>query len=150
MRAALPVLLGLLVAGDASGQASPEVRPYLGDWVIVDDESGEPQAVVRLTEAGGTVEGRVVRVLPTEEYPSPSFRCDGCEGEYAGADLREVRLLWGLRWDGERLSGGRIVDVRNDRTYKVAMNLEGRDRLRVRGYLGIRALGRTQIWRRAE
>lgn len=143
----LALLVSLLVAA-ASAQVPPEARGYLGDWVVVDDESGEAQAVVRLTEAGETVEGRIVRVLPTVEYPEPSVICDGCEGEYEGADLREVRLVWGLEWDGERLSGGRIVDVQNDRTYKVAMNLEGPDRLRVRGYLGIRALGRTQVWRR--
>lgn len=150
MRFALLTLLLTFVASAASAQGLPApARAYLGDWTVVDDETGEAQAVVRLTEAGGAVEGRIVRVLPTDEYPTPSFRCDDCEGEYRGADLREVRLVYGLEWDGERLSGGRIVDVRNDRTYKVVMNLERADRLRVRGYLGIRALGRTQIWQRA-
>ena len=142
-------LLPLLTAAASAQGLPPEAHGYLGDWTIVDDETGEAQAVIRLATKGGTVEGRIVRVLPTEQYPTPSFTCGDCEGDYEGADLREIRLLWGLEWDGERLSGGRILDPQNDRTYRVAMNLEGPDRLRVRGYLGIRALGRTQIWRRA-
>lgn len=144
----LPLVLALLAASASAQRLPPEARSYLGDWTIVDEETGEEQAVIRLTEADGTVEGRIVRLLPTEEYPTPSFRCDDCEGEYEGVDLRRIRLLWGLAWDGERLSGGRIVDPKSDRKYRVAMNLEAPHRLRVRGYLGIRALGRTQVWHR--
>lgn len=149
MRLVLLALALLPLAAASAQSLPPEARGYLGDWVLADDETGEAQAVVRITEVGGTVEGRIVRVLPTDDYPEPSFACGDCAGEYEGADLRRIRLIWGLEWDGERLSGGHILDPRTARTYKVAMNLVGPDRLRVRGYLGIRALGRTQIWRRA-
>ena len=147
----LPLLaLALLVSAAASAQGlPPEARAYLGDWTVIDDDSGEAQAVVRLTERGGKVEGRIVRVLPTAEYPSPSFTCGDCEGEYRGADLRRIRLIRDMEWKGDEFAGGRIVDPQNDKTYRATLKLDGRDRLRVRGFIGVRALGRTQVWRRA-
>lgn len=147
----LPVL-GLLLslaAVSASAQALPEAaQRYLDDWTIIDDETGEAQAVVRISDTGdGTVQGRIVRVLPTTEYPTPQFRCDDCAGQYEGADLREIPLIYGMEWDGERFGGGRITDPMKDKVYRAVMTLEG-DRLRVRGYIGIRAFGRTQVWER--
>ena len=149
LRAASLTLL-LLFATALGAQSIPaEARGYLGDWTVVDDETGQDQAIVRITDEGGELEGRIIRVLPTQEHPQPSFICDDCEGDYQGVDLREVRLIYGMTWNGERFSGGRIVDVQNDKTYKLLMNLEGANVLRLRGYIGIRALGRTQRWRRA-
>ena len=127
---------------------SAEARSYLGDWTTYSDETGEAQAVVRIFEADGVVVGRIVRVLPSEEYPEPSFICDDCEGTYAGADLRTVPLIRNMEWKGDEFAGGRILDPTTDKSYKATMKLDGPDQLRVRGYIGIRALGRTQVWRR--
>ena len=146
---ALVALFLLLASGAASQSLPAEARAYLGDWTVVDEKSGEAQAVVRIVEADGGVEGRIIQVLPTEKYPKPNYMCDDCKGEYAGVDLRRVRLIRDMEWQGDEFAGGRIVDVENDKAYRAVLKLEGRDRLRVRGFLGVRALGRTQIWRRA-
>ena len=146
----------LLLSAAASAQALPQAaRAYLGDWTIVDETTNEAQAVVRITEARGStgsapvVEGRIVRLLPTAEYPRPAFVCADCEGQYRGVDLRQVLLIREMRWDGSRFSGGRIVDPEAAKTYRASLTLDGASRLRVRGYIGIPALGRTQVWMRA-
>ena len=144
------LLLFLALASGVAAQSLPAAaRGYLGDWTIVSDETGEAQAVVRISEVNGKVEGRIVRVLPTEEYPTPNFTCEDCKGQYNGMDLRRIRLIRDMEWQGDEFAGGRIVDPENDKSYRATMQLEGRDRLRVRGFIGIRALGRTQVWRRA-
>lgn len=149
MRLLLALLLAISLAGPAAAQAlPPAARAVLGDWTVRSDETGEAQAVVRFTEDGGRVVGRIVRVLPTAEHPQPSPVCGDCSGDYEGVDLRRVDLVRDMRWDGRRFSGGRIVDVQNDRVYRATMELDGRDRLRVRGYIAVRALGRTQVWER--
>lgn len=146
------LLLGLVLALAATAPtAQPlpaEARAYLGDWVTRDDDTGEPQAIVRIRASDGRLEGRIVRVLPTREDPTPSVVCTDCRGTYSGADLRTVRLLWDLRWDGDGFSGGYILDPRSGRTYRALMELDGPDRLRVRGFVGVRLLGRTQVWER--
>ena len=144
--------LGCLVAlaPALAAQSLPaEARAYLGDWTTYNDEGTEAQAVVRITAPGGVLRGRIVRVLPTEEYPVPQFRCDDCAGQYAGTDLRTVPLIEGMEWTGDEFSGGRVTDPTKDKRYRGVLKLDGSDRLRVRGFIGIRALGRTQVWRRA-
>ena len=148
-RLLLPLAL-LTFASAASAQSLPaQARAVLGDWVTYNDDGTEAQSVVRITAPGGVLQGRIVRVLPTEQYPTPQFRCDDCEGRYEGADLRTVPLIEGMTWDEDEFSGGRITDPTNGRRYRGVLRLESADRLRVRGYIGVRALGRTQVWRRA-
>lgn len=147
MRIVLAVLL--LAALPSAAQSLPApAREILGDWTIR-DEGGEAQAVVRFVEEEGLVVGRIVRVLPTAEYPDPSPVCGDCRGRYQNTDLRRVRLVWDMRWADGEFAGGRIVDPQADRTYRATMRFDGTDRLRVRGYVGVRALGRTQVWERA-
>ncbi len=145
----LLLFLALVFAVPTMAQTLPApAREVLDDWTIR-DESGEAQAVVRFTEEDGLVVGRIVRVLPTAEFPTPSPVCDDCRGRYHGADLRRVRLVWDMRWRDGEFQGGRIVDPQHDRVYRATMRFDGADRLRVRGYVGVRALGRTQVWERA-
>ena len=92
------------------------------------------------------VEGRAVEVLPTREHPRPDV---DCHGRYRGVDLRQAPLIQTMAWDGERLSDGRTSGPTSGRHYKLLPTLEGPGRLNARGFLGVKALGRTQVWRRA-
>ncbi len=144
------LFLVALVAPVAAAQSVPApARAYLGDWTTYNDAGTEAQSVMRITERDGVLQGRIVRLLPTAAYPSPQFRCDDCRGTYQGADLRTVPIIQGMTWQGDEFSGGRLTDPTNGKTYRGVLRLDGPDRLRVRGYVGVRALGRTQVWRRA-
>ena len=154
MRRLLPTLALLallaLTATALHAQSLPaEARAYLGDWTTYGDDGDEAQAVIRLTEENGVLNGRIVRVLPTRQYPNPQFQCDDCRGRSQGADLRTVPLIEDMTWDEDEFNGGRILDPQNGRSYRAFMRRDGPDRLRVRGVVGVRALGRTQVWRRA-
>ena len=154
MRRALPLTLLLLATVSASAPASSQALPaaaraYLGDWTVVDENTDESTAVVRITQAGAGVEGRIVRVLadaPSIRARSSSAPC--ARATTSGVDLRTVRLIHDMRWDGERFTGGRIVDPQNDKTYRASLTLDGANRLRVRGYIGIPTFGRSQTWTR--
>ena len=45
---------------------------------------------------------------------------------------------------------GTVYDPTSGRTYSAEARLDGSDRLRLRGYLGIRLLGRTTTWIRVD
>ncbi len=150
-RFALTVAVLTAAAPTVAAQSLPApAQAYLGDWRAVDDESGEARAVVRLYEDGGQLFGRIVQVLPTRREPTPNFGCRSCVGEFAGADLRDIPIVRDLEWQGEGFGGGHIYDPRSGRRYNAALTLDGENRLRVRGYVGFRALGRTQVWERVE
>lgn len=61
-----------------------------------------------------------------------------------------LQVLKNFVYDGEgKYSGGTIYDPENGKTYKCKMTLVDKDKLDVRGYIGIPALGRTENWTRA-
>jgi uncharacterized protein (DUF2147 family) len=45
---------------------------------------------------------------------------------------------------------GTIYDPKSGKTYSCNMELEGMNILKVRGYIGISLIGRTEIWKRAD
>lgn len=78
--------------------------------------------------------------LRDEKNPDPELR---------GRDVLGLQLLHGLRPSDarkEEWKGGRIYDPGAGRTYRATLRMEGPDRLKLRGYLGIRLLGRTTDW----
>ena len=61
-----------------------------------------------------------------------------------------LQVLKDFEYDGDgKYSGGTIYDPENGKTYKCKMTLVEDDKLDVRGYIGIPALGRTENWTRA-
>jgi len=57
-------------------------------------------------------------------------------------------IIENLTEDGDEFNGGTIMDPENGKTYKCYIELLDDGKLKVRGYLGISLLGRTQYWRR--
>lgn len=116
-----------------------------GCWATVDDEDGSVKSYVKIYDEDGTKVGDIVRLTAN------GGRCEDCADRYDGRVLRNERIMSGFRADGDRYEDGSIVDPKSGRTYNAVMNLmeDNSDRLYLRGYLGIRALGRSQTWRRA-
>ena len=59
--------------------------------------------------------------------------------------------LLGFTYEGNgRYVDGTIYDPENGKTYKCVMTLEGDNTLKVRGYIGITMIGRTDTWTRVK
>ena len=120
----------------------------VGLWRNVDDVTGKPRAVVRITEAGGTLQGKVEQVFLR---PNESPTCIKCEGSLRNVPVVGLVILSGLKKDGDEYTGGKILDPDSGRVYSSSIKLiEKGNKLNVRGFLGISALGRTQTWERLE
>ena len=118
-----------------------------GRWQTIDDETGKPKSIVEIQEAAdGTLTGKVAQILQSDHGPNPV--CRACEGERKDQPITGMTILWGLKPDGERVwSGGTILDPAKGKTYRAKVTLlEGGEKLEMRGYIGIEALGRTQTW----
>jgi uncharacterized protein (DUF2147 family) len=58
-------------------------------------------------------------------------------------------ILLGMHPDGAGAwSGGTIYEPDSGRTYKCHLELIDRDHLKVRGFIGVSLLGRSQTWTR--
>lgn len=63
--------------------------------------------------------------------------------------LRGIVLMWNLRFDGEEYVDGYCYNPEDGETYRVKMKITGPTTLKLRGYLAVPLLGRTQDWTRA-
>jgi len=60
-----------------------------------------------------------------------------------------MQVLWGLKEKNGEWKGGKVLDPDTGNVYrcKLAVSEDG-EKARVRGYIGISLLGRTQTWTR--
>ena len=121
-----------------------------GLWKNIDDVTGKPRGLVRITESNGTLEGKIEKVFPgPNESQNP--KCEKCEGANKDAPIVGLVILSGLKKDGDAYAGGQILDPDNGKLYSSKVQLiDGGKKLNVRGYIGVPILGRSQTWVRQE
>lgn len=122
----------------------------VGKWKTIDDASGKPKSIVAIWEEGGKLYGKVDTLLdPKPDDPNPV--CKKCDDERKDKPILGMQILWGLTRDGEKWSGGKILDPDNGKSYRCILTLtDGGKKLQVRGFIGMALLGRTQTWLREE
>lgn len=138
----LLIAIALLVPGAARAADQPT-----GFWTTIDDDGKTPTSVVEIYAQAGKLRGKIVELInPREKDP----KCTECDGNKHNQPIVGMEILWGLERDGSEWSGGRILDPKNGKEYKCYIEvIDAGQRLKVRGYIGIALLGRTQYWHRA-
>lgn len=145
--AASPAIAAQAPATASTAPAKPAVdlASPVGTWQTIDDKTGKPKALVQISEVDGALQGKIVKVLQSDQGPNPI--CDKCSGERKNKPVTGMNIMWGLHKDGHQWSGGHILDPKNGKTYKCKLHLvDGGRKLKVRGYIGFALLGRTQVW----
>lgn len=121
-------------------------QDILGTWKTIDDKTGEPKSHVKIYKKGNKYFGKVVKLLPA----ATTTVCVDCPGDKNGKSLIEMDILWDMKDYKDYWSYGRIVDPADGKVYKCNVSMDGKDKLKVRGYIGFSLLGRTQIWYRVK
>ena len=141
--AALALAMGVSVVW---AQATP-----VGVWKTIDDDGKTEKSVVRITDAGGKLNGRIETLFDATKKDAV---CDKCSDERKDKPLVGLMILRDVAKDTEDQtlwSGGNILDPNNGKVYKSKLKLvDNGAKLDVRGYIGVPMLGRTQTWIRAE
>ena len=121
-----------------------------GVWKTIDDETGKPKSLVRITEENGVLTGKIDKLFrPADQEQNP--KCTSCEGARKDQPIIGMTILWGLKKDGNEYTGGEILDPAKGKTYKSKLSLkENGSKLDVRGYIGAPMFGRTQTWVREQ
>lgn len=115
-----------------------------GVWKAIDDKDGQPTSNIEIYEKDGKAYGKIIKLYDQPE----DVICEKCPGDKKNTSVVGLEMLWGMKPKGKEWSGGRILDPEDGNTYKckIALNKDGT--LKLRGYIGIPALGRTQTWHR--
>ena len=123
--------------------SSADVSGVNGTWINGD---GDGLIAVRVegTRISATILGSsgdpVDRPKTDVNNPDPMLR---------SRPLIGLELFEGFRYDGDgEWSGGTIYDPNNGKTYRCKIKLIGPDTLKVRGFIGISLIGRSETWTR--
>lgn len=122
-------------------------QSVFGKWKTVDDETGVEKGVVEIYEKDGKVFGKIIEILDAKHRYK---KCVSCTGDDKNKPILGLTFIKGLRKNGTEYDGGKILDPKNGKLYKCYINLENKDKLKVRGYLGFSLFGRTQYWYRVK
>ena len=122
----------------------------VGLWKNIDDVSGKPKALIRITEVNGSLQGQIEKLFRAQnEDQNP--KCEKCEGARHDQPVIGLVIMTGLKKDGDEYNGGEILDPDNGKVYRSKMHLtDGGKKLSVRGYIGVPMLGRSQVWVREQ
>jgi uncharacterized protein (DUF2147 family) len=128
------------VAGSLSSPA--------GRWKTIDDVTGKAKSVVVIRTVNGELNGTIEKLF---DPPVPHPTCYLCSGDLKDRPLVGLQVLWGFQHDGDAWTGGRVLDPESGKIYHASLTLEDGGRsLRLRGYIGVPLLGRTEHWIRIE
>ena len=139
------ILFALIPAVIFADNMSP-----VGKWKTIDDETGEEKSIVRIWIDEDILFGKIDSLfLEPDEDPNPV--CDKCKGENKDKPILGMTIMENLKQKGSEWSGGTILDPDNGKTYKCKIEvIEDGEILKLRGFIGISLLGRTQYWIRME
>ena len=132
--------LGLLLFASAAWADMADVE---GRWLTQNKEGW-----IRLEIVGDTLEGSIAGAPPgspgkrdfDDRNPDPALRSRRLDG---------LVIMTGFKYAGNgRWKNGTVYDPDSGNTYKCTARLLDPDTLKIKGYIGIPLLGRSEIWTR--
>ena len=128
----LSCLGATLAAPSAFAAATPSP---LGTWLTANGHG-----VVEIAQCGDALCGRIVGIerSPTEPVPT----------DVNGNSQCGLTIISKEKPDGEGTWLGEVTDPRDGGRYQAKLWVDDSGNLRLRGFIGIPALGATQVWRK--
>ncbi|MDL1914117.1 MAG: DUF2147 domain-containing protein [Bergeyella sp.] len=122
------------------GFASAQI---VGKWKTVDDETGQAKSIVEIyKKSDGKYYGKITELLVKPK----NKECVKCVDDRKNSPIVGMEIIRGLKKEGDEYSQGTILNPKNGKIYRCTIKRESGNRLRVRGFIGVSLLGKTQIW----
>ena len=137
------LMLPVVVMGVAS---SVELGEELSGGIVGVWDTGDG-AHVEVYEREGKYHGKFTRFY--DDPPAGGFDVKNPDSALRGRPLLGTDLILNFEFDDRKWKHGRIYNPENGKQYKADLELED-GVLKVRGWLGIRLLGRTVTWTRVD
>ncbi|MRJ09096.1 DUF2147 domain-containing protein [Ornithobacterium rhinotracheale] len=119
----------------------------VGTWKILDEKTGAVRTHIKIYPKGNALHGKVVKIGDPKDI---NGICSECKGDKKNKRILGLEILTGLKKKGDTWVNGKIIDPQTGNVYSCKAEPMGKDKLKMRGYLGISLLGKTQIWERVD
>jgi uncharacterized protein (DUF2147 family) len=119
-------------------------QTIMGKWKTIDDATKQPKAIVEIYEKSGKLYGKITSILNPDEQDKLCVKCTGVQKNQPIMGL----LILKATPDGADTAAGEILDPNNGKNYSCNLTLESKNILKIRAYIGLSIIGRTQYWQR--
>lgn len=122
-----------------------------GDAIIGVWEPSHGKARVKVDKIGEKYYGKIVwlREPNDEETGEPKTDRNNPDEALRSTPLRGYRILKDFVYKGDgEWADGTIYDPENGNTYSCTIKLKDDNTMDIRGYIGVSAFGRTDVWKR--
>ena len=120
----------------------------LGSWY-----NGEKSSKIQIYKTtGGSYAGKIVWLKePNDAKGVAKLDPKNPDKKLRGRALMNLVILTGLKSKGnDKFDGGKIYDPKSGNTYSCKGELENINTLKLRGFVGVSLIGRTDTWTRAK
>jgi uncharacterized protein (DUF2147 family) len=141
-------LLFTLVTFHQIAIAQDNSDDLIGIW-----EPSSGKARVKIEKVGNKYYGKIVWLRePLDPVTQqPKVDKNNPDESMRTVPLKGYRLLKDFEFKGKGLwENGTIYDPENGSTYNCTIKMKDKNTLDIRGYIGVSALGRTDVWKRLE
>ena len=125
--------------------AQQEGDEILGVW-----ESGSGKARIKIDKSEAIYYGRIVWLRePNDENGNPKVDKNNPDDKLKSKRLLGYRMLQNFKYVGDKTwEEGTIYDPENGSTYSCTIEMQNKNTLDVRGFIGVTLFGRTDVWKR--
>jgi uncharacterized protein (DUF2147 family) len=134
----------LLFAGFGAVCGQVKADDILGIWLT----HGDKPAKIQIYQSGSRYSGKIVYLQFPIENGKPLADKYNPDAAKQTTPVLGLIILTGFRFDTDEWTDGDIYDPEKGKTYSCTMTLKDKNTLKVRGYIGISLIGRTEIWTR--
>ena len=143
-------LLALIMSTASYAQtpsANAEASKILGLW-----QTGSGKGRILITQYGDKFGGKLVWLRdPLDANGKAKTDSKNPDPAKQKNPLIGLNNLLGFTYEGKgKYENGTIYDPENGKTYKCVITIDGDNTLKVRGYIGITMIGRTDTWTRVK
>jgi uncharacterized protein (DUF2147 family) len=139
-------LLSMTFLFQGNGFTQEEGDRLIGVW-----EPSHGKARVKIEKIGNKYFGKIVWLKePNDpETGNPKIDKNNPDESMRNVPLKGYRLLKDFTYSGKgEWVDGTIYDPENGSTYSCVIKLKDDNSIDIRGYVGVKALGRTDVWKR--
>jgi len=116
----------------------------VGQWYSEKNES-----LIEIYKTGNKFYGKIIWLKEPLRDGKPKVDDKNPDEKLRNRPLIGLVILKDFVFDGkDEWSDGQIYDPKSGKTYSCYMELENKDKLKIRGYIGISLIGRTTYWTR--
>lgn len=141
-------LIALFLATFAFSQDSADADRLTGVW-----EPSNGKVKVKIDKIGDKYYGKIVwlREPIDPNTNAPKVDRNNPDVNLTSTPLKGYRILKDFEYTGkDEWTEGTIYDPENGSTYSCTIKMSDPNTLDIRGYIGISALGRSDVWKRLQ